>query len=105
LIASCIYNKDKFELPVYIPREVKHHVVTIDTLQFYYHRLIYPRKGLKGVTGVYMRKAKVDQSPGLFHNSMVIGKHNLSEKQQALAIEIISTCALNQKIKRYFLQY
>jgi hypothetical protein len=91
LITSCIYKKDQFELPVYIPKEVKNHVVTIDTLQGYYHRSVHPRKGFKGMTGVYMRKAKVDQSPGLLHNSMVIGIHDLSEKQQALAMEIIAT--------------
>jgi hypothetical protein len=91
LMASCIYKNDKFKLPVYIPQEVKNHVVTIDTLQGYYHRSVHPRRGFKGMTGVYMRKANVDQSPGLLHNSMVIGKHDLSEKQQALAMEIIAT--------------
>ncbi|MFA6249519.1 MAG: hypothetical protein WC615_21450 [Mucilaginibacter sp.] len=91
LIASCIYKKDKFDLPVYIPQEIKNHVVKIDTIDGYYHRLVFPRKSFKGITGVYMRKAKVDNSPGILHNSIVIRSRRLNDKQQALAIAIIAT--------------
>jgi len=91
LIASCIYKGDKFYLPVYIPQEIKDHVVKIDTVQGYYHRVVYPKKGFSGTTGVYMRKAKVDNSPGMLYNSMVICTHNLNNAQQALATEILTT--------------
>jgi hypothetical protein len=89
LMASCIYLKYRFILPVYIPQEIKNHVVKIDTLDGYYRRLVSPRQGVKGIVGVYMRKAAVDRSPGVLYNSIVIGAQNLNAKQQAVALEIV----------------
>jgi hypothetical protein len=91
LIASCIYKADQFDLPVYIPQDIKNHVVKIDTIQGYYHRVIYPKRGSSGRTGVYMRKAKVDHSPGMLYNSIVIETRSLKNQQQALAMEIVAT--------------
>jgi hypothetical protein len=64
-------------------------VVKIDTLDGYYRRLVSPRQGVKGIVGVYMRKAAVDRSPGVLYNSIVIGAQNLNAKQQAVALEIV----------------
>jgi hypothetical protein len=89
LIASCAYKDDRFDLPVYIPREIKNQIVKIDTVEGYYRRMVYPRQGVKGITGVYMCKAKIAQSA--LNYSMVVGARDLSNKQQSLAMEIIAT--------------
>ena len=75
------------------PANRKDHIVKIDTVQQYYRRLVYPRKGQKGIIGVYMRKPKVD--PGILYNSMVIGARKLDKKQQALAMQILVTLRPN----------
>ena len=38
-----------------------------------------------------MRKAKVDHSPGMLYNSIVIETRSLKNQQQALAMEIVAT--------------
>lgn len=94
LIAACVCDQYKFTLPVYIPQEVKDHVLKKDTIQGYYRRLMYPRQGLPGRTAVYMREANVkDEESGaaILHNSLAIGAHDLNPHQQALALEILLT--------------
>ncbi|SEO59301.1 hypothetical protein [Mucilaginibacter sp. OK283] len=96
-IAACTYKKDKFKLPIFIPQEVKNHIVKLDTIQRHYRRLIMPKKGLKGITGIYMRKQEAHMFSGISANAIVMDAHNLSEAQQALAKEIFLT--LRPKVK------
>ncbi|WP_158825661.1 hypothetical protein [Mucilaginibacter lacusdianchii] len=54
-IANCAYRKFRFQLPITIPQEIKDHNVIVDTVDHHYRRLVWPKPGKKGITGVYMR--------------------------------------------------
>ncbi len=95
-IASCNQGNDKFKLPVFIPQEIKDHIVIIDTIQHYYRRMVHPRKGVKGTIGVYMRKENV--SPDTLYNGIVIAGEKLNNKQQAIAMEIVASLRPRPKI-------
>jgi hypothetical protein len=96
-IASCTYKKDKFNLPIFIPQDVKNHTVLLDTIQRHYRRLVIPKKGLKGITGIYMRKQEAHMFSGIGANAIVMAARNLNEAQQTLAREIFLT--LRPKVK------
>ncbi|WDF76045.1 hypothetical protein PQ469_19325 [Mucilaginibacter sp. KACC 22773] len=97
LIASCVYKSYKFKLPIFIPQEVKNHTVILDTIQRHYRRLVIPKKGLKGITGIYMRKQEAHMFSGISANAIVMATRNLTDAQQALAKEIFLT--LRPKVK------
>ena len=90
-VANCSYEAFHFKLPIFILGEIKDHIVKIDSVQHYYRRLVYPRKGKKGLIGVYMRKRESDITTDTLYSAMVIDVKNLVGKQQDLALEILTT--------------
>lgn len=90
-IAHCAFKQSKFDLPIFIPSEIKNHIIKIDTIQHHYRRMVYPKQLGAGRVGVYMRDEKGSIFTSNTYPALVIAAHNLNARQQALAIEIVAT--------------
>ncbi|MGD1845260.1 MAG: hypothetical protein ACFB10_07695 [Salibacteraceae bacterium] len=59
-IAQLIYNDTVVEYPIPIPEKIKNHIIEIDTLGGFRRKLIRPKPGLNGTTGVYFEDLNSD---------------------------------------------
>jgi len=90
-VAHCSYADKKFDLPVFIPREIKDYIVTKDTVQHHLRRIVRPKKGTNGLTGVYMRDERGNLFNGMNYPALRINAMGLNLSQQRLALEIFAT--------------
>ena len=90
-VAHCSYADKKFDLPVFIPREIKDHIVTKDTVQHHLRRIVRPKKGINGLTGIYMRDERGNMFNSMDYPALQINATGLNPSQQKLALEVLAT--------------
>jgi hypothetical protein len=94
-VARCTYAGKVFELPIFIPREIKDHIVTKDTVQHQLRRVVCPKKGINGLTGIYMRDERWTSVNRMDYPALQINASNLNLSQQKLALEVFATLRPN----------
>jgi hypothetical protein len=90
-VAHCAFKHYQFDLPVFIPLEIKNHNVKVDTIQHHFRRLVYPKKTRTGIVGVYMRDERGNMFNSNTYPALVISTGNLNMQQQSLAMAIVAT--------------
>ncbi|RYE25365.1 MAG: hypothetical protein EOP45_04840 [Sphingobacteriaceae bacterium] len=99
-VARCTYAGKVFELPIFIPREIKDHIVTKDTVEHHLRRLDRPKKGMNRLTGVYIRDERGNLFNGMNYPALQINAMGLNLSQQKLALEIFATLRPKQTAKK-----
>jgi hypothetical protein len=90
-VAHCSYANKKFDLPVFIPLEIKDHIVTKDTVQHQLRRIVRPKKGTNELTGIYMRDERGNMFNSMNYPALRINARGLSPSQQRFALEVLAT--------------
>ncbi|RYE26469.1 MAG: hypothetical protein EOP45_03930 [Sphingobacteriaceae bacterium] len=90
-VARCRYADKKFDLPIFMPAEINEHIVTKDTLQHHLRRVVRPKRGINGLTGIYMRDERWTSFNRMNYPTLQINASNLNPSQQKLALEVFAT--------------
>lgn len=98
-VAHCLYAGKKFDLPIFITREIKEHIVTKDTVEHHLRRMVRPKKGINGLTGIYMRAERWNSFNRMDYPALQINAMGLILSQQRLALEIFATLRPRPNIK------
>ena len=77
--AVLTYRDTTVNVVIDIPEEIKNHLIEIDTIDNYRRKIIRPRSGKRGMTGIYLE----DLSSGFNFN---LSDNNLSAENQEKAI-------------------
>jgi len=88
--AILTYKDTVQEVNIEIPEKVKKYHFEIDTIGFYHRKIINPKNGIEGMTGVYF------QDLNSSFNFNLVGK-NLSVENQERAIEAFKTIKIKRK--------
>jgi hypothetical protein len=89
LIANCRHDSILFEYPIYIPKEVKQHIVKEDSLGSYFRKTVIAKDPGIGTTGIYLRNAN--------NVALVLYTNRLTKLQQDKVINIFSTLQIVEK--------
>lgn len=88
--AILTYKDTIQEVNIEIPDKVGKYNFEVDTIAGYYRKIIYPKNGFEGMTGVYFRDLNSN------FNFNLVGK-NLSIENQQKAIEAFKTIKIKRK--------
>jgi hypothetical protein len=80
-VAHCLYAGKKFDLPIFIPREILDHIVTKDTVQHHLKRVVHPKKRINALTGVYMRDERWNSFNSIDYPALQINAMGLIPSQ------------------------
>jgi hypothetical protein len=83
-VADLTFRDSTINIPITIPTEIKAHNINVDTTEKYIIKTIWPKEGVKGITGIYFKGRHS-------HLTFNLVGFNLSPKDQYLALKAFKT--------------
>ena len=96
-IAKCKHGSIEYDLPIYIPKNIKQTNFMIDTIDNQYRKIVFAKNPTKGTTGIYLRDLDgFNKSMNSYLALSLATRSKLTKKQQETAIKIFKTGRLKE---------
>lgn len=86
-VALCKHDDKEFNWPIYLPEEIKQHIVKIDSINGIYRRIVIAKNPLKGLTGIYIRSLSNFNESMNNYLALTMSTSRLTKSQQEFVIK------------------
>lgn len=96
-IAVCKHDSLIFDYPVIIPYSIKQHLISVDTIQNHFRKVVIAKNPSKGITGIYLRDLNGFDNNVNSYLALSMATSNLTKGQQDMVLKVFSTLKIKKE--------